>query len=230
MTYLLISNKSWHQHLPKAITEAVGSTCHLISTKDNFNYEHVKELAPKYIFVTHWSDIIPAKLYENFEIIIFHMTDLPYGRGGSPLQNLIMADKKHTKISAIKCEAGLDTGAIYLKKDLSLQGSAQQIFARATDIMFLMMIEIINTQPTPVAQHGECSIFKRRSPEQSDLFSFSQQHQHIEKIYDFIRMLDCDGYPHAFLQLHDYRLSFRDAELKNNKVKCSVVIERKNEQ
>ena len=47
------------------------------------------------------------------------MTDLPYGRGGSPLQNLIVRGHKHTMISAIKCVKELDAGPIYLKKPLT---------------------------------------------------------------------------------------------------------------
>jgi len=37
--------------------------------------------------------IILKEIFENYEIILFHMTDLPYGRGGSPLQNLIVRGK-----------------------------------------------------------------------------------------------------------------------------------------
>ena len=44
------------------------------------------------------------------------MTDLPYGRGGSPLQNLIANKIYDTKISAIRAEGGIDTGRIYLKE------------------------------------------------------------------------------------------------------------------
>ena len=43
------------------------------------------------------------------------MTDLPYGRGGSPLQNLIKKNHKSTMLSAIECQDNLDSGDIYLK-------------------------------------------------------------------------------------------------------------------
>jgi len=50
------------------------------------------------------------------------MTDLPFGRGGSPLQNLIVRGFTHTKLSALRVEKGLDTGDIYLKEDLEQYG------------------------------------------------------------------------------------------------------------
>ena len=46
------------------------------------------------------------------------MTDLPYGRGGSPLQNLIARGFLETKISAILVEKQLDAGPVYLKMEL----------------------------------------------------------------------------------------------------------------
>ena len=70
------------------------------------------------------------------------MTDLPYGRGGSPLQNLIVRGHSETKISALKVEKKLDTGDIYLKKNLSLEGSAQKIFQRANTSIIDMIKEI----------------------------------------------------------------------------------------
>ena len=45
---------------------------------------------------------IDKSIYEKHECILFHMTDLPFGRGGSPLQNLLLRDIEKTKISLIK--------------------------------------------------------------------------------------------------------------------------------
>lgn len=69
------------------------------------------------------------------------MTDLPFGRGGSPLQNLLSRGIYHTKLSAIRVSAGLDTGSVYLKNDLDiLEGSAEKIFRRAGEIIFKEML------------------------------------------------------------------------------------------
>ena len=45
---------------------------------------------------------MPSEIIRNYECICFHETDLPFGRGGSPIQNLIVRGFKTTKISAIK--------------------------------------------------------------------------------------------------------------------------------
>jgi methionyl-tRNA formyltransferase len=135
------------------------------------------------------------------------MTDLPFGRGGSPLQNLIARGYKRTKISAIRVADGIDTGDVYLKKNLELDGSASEIFVRAAAIIEDMISEIIINEPTPKPQFGEIIEFKRRQPRESDMKDLSD----LEMIYDQIRMLDCEGYPHAFLETTYYKVEFTNA-------------------
>ena len=38
-----------------------------------------------------------------------------------------------------------------------------------------------------------------------------------EKLYDRIRMLDCDGYPPAFIETKDFRFEFSRASLRSEK-------------
>ena len=170
----------------------------------------IAEKSVDYIFFIHWSDLIPKEIYENYKCIVFHMTDLPYGRGGSPLQNLIVRGHTETKISAIKVEQGLDTGSIYLKRDLSLYGSAEEIFIRGDKIIMEMIHEIITNDIAPTPQSGEPSLFKRRKPEDSDISNLDS----IEQIYDYIRMLDAEGYPKAFITKGSIKIEFFRATLK----------------
>ena len=66
----------------------------VIRDKKDLNIKYINEINPRFIFFAHWSSIIPKSIHEDFECVIFHMTDLPYGRGGSPLQNLIVRGHK----------------------------------------------------------------------------------------------------------------------------------------
>lgn len=86
-----------------------------IKDKQDLTVERLERINPQYVFLPHWSYIIPKKVYENFNCVIFHMTDLPFGRGGSPLQNLISRGIYRTKISAIRCSKILDGGDVFLK-------------------------------------------------------------------------------------------------------------------
>ena len=123
--FIILSEKKWHENLFFNLKKKFSKDKWIhISKKEDFNYENLLSMNPTKIFIPHWSYIIPNEIYNHFDCIVFHMTDLPYGRGGSPLQNLIVRGHKLTKISAIKVQKGLDTGAVYLKKELSLFGTA----------------------------------------------------------------------------------------------------------
>ncbi|APF25998.1 putative methionyl-tRNA formyltransferase [Clostridium sporogenes] len=193
----------------------------IVTNKDNLTYEKVREINPEYIFFPHWSWVIPKEIYETFNCIVFHMTDLPFGRGGSPLQNLIERGIENTKISAIKVDDGIDTGDIYFKESLNLNGTADEIFIRASQIIFNKMIpKIINEKILPKKQSGEVIQFKRRNSSQSEILSNFD----LGKIYDYIRMLDGEEYPKAFIKFGKYKLEFSRASLKNNKIIADVEI------
>ncbi len=182
--------------------------------------EIVKWHNPDYIFFPHWSWKIPPEIFEKYECIAFHMTDLPYGRGGSPLQNLIIRGATKTKITAFRVTEEMDAGPIYLKEDLSLKGSAQEILNRTDEIIEGMIDTIKRNYIKPTPQQSEPSTFKRRTPEQSDIRACTD----AEEIYNHIRMLDGPGYPSAYLEILGKRFEFTDAHLDGDKVIARVAI------
>ncbi len=150
------------------------------------------------------------------------MTDLPFGRGGSPLQNLIVRGIENTKISAISVTREIDAGDIYFKKDLNLNGNADEIFVRASKIIFNNMIpEIITNNMNPSKQDGEIVFFERRKPEQSEV---SSAVENINSFYDMIRMLDGEGYPKAYIKYGKYKLEFSRAKFNGQEIVADVTI------
>ena len=187
---LIVSEKSWNKELVSYLQSTMPQYAfYLISQKEDFTVERIGSISPVKIFIPHWSYIIPSAIFERYECIVFHMTDLPYGRGGSPLQNLIVRGLTATKLSALRVEVGLDTGPVYLKMDLSLSGTAEEIFVRVNKLVGKMIVEIIQNNLQPVPQEGDPVVFKRRKPEQSDMSGLEK----LEEIFDYIRMLDADG-------------------------------------
>lgn len=220
MTCVLAINKIWHPSLAENLETRTQNKFHTISCPTQLTDEILSDINPKYIFFPHWSNIIPAEIYKKFECVIFHMTDLPFGRGGSPLQNLIARKIYQTKITALRCEENLDSGPVYLKKPLSLHGRAQDIYFQATLIIEDMIVDIIKNKLTPVAQEGEIVTFQRRKPEQSNIEKLDD----LTSIYDSIRMLDADGYPKAFLETEHYKLEFSHAVINNDEIQANVKI------
>jgi len=185
---------------------------HLISNSEALTEEFIQKINPNYIFFLHWSWIIPKNIYNNFNCVLFHMTDLPYGRGGSPLQNLIMNKVYKTKISAIKVSENIDSGDIYLKENLDIStGSAQDIFKRSSQITFEKMIpEFLSSKLSAKEQSGEIVTFKRRTPEQSSIKTVKDLS--LTSLYDFIRMLDGEGYPKAYIEIENIKIEFSQVD------------------
>ena len=150
------------------------------------------------------------------------MTDVPYGRGGSPLQNLISRGHRKTQLTALQMTAEFDAGPVYKKRELSLEGgTAEEIFQRASRLSCEMALEISTGQPTPTEQAGEVVLFSRRKPAESQL---PVRHMDLSSVFDHIRMLDAEGYPKAFLEVGDLRFEFSRAALYYNGIEADVKI------
>lgn len=226
MNYIIATSRPWNEILAKRLEEKTGHTFHLVTRKEDLVLEHLQKIQPRYIFFPHWSFVIPKQIFKSYECVIFHMTDLPYGRGGSPLQNLIQRGHKETKISALRCEQEMDAGPIYLKRPLCLEGAGSEIFLRAACIIEEMIEKIVRETPTPSPQEGKPVLFQRRTPGESDLASASIHD--LNDFFDFIRMLDAEGYPRAFLDIHNHRLEFSRVQMEQDKLVGSFVLYKQN--
>lgn len=215
MKIIIATVKSWNILRAQALREACAGRHEVIIYTDRkeLTENNVRNFNPDYILFPHWSYFIPAEITENWECVVFHMTDLPYGRGGSPLQNLIVRGHTETKISAIRVTQTLDGGPVYMKRPLSLAGSAQEIFVRCADTIFTEMIPLfLRGKLTPMPQEGEPTVFKRRKPEEGKI----TPDMDLKKLYDYIRMLDAEGYPRAYADFGGYRLEFEQAALSQD--------------
>ncbi|MHA1114307.1 MAG: methionyl-tRNA formyltransferase, partial [Alphaproteobacteria bacterium] len=218
--YLVATVKPWNlaafaRHVPN-----LPGKWHLITAPEELTPELIDALRPRYVFFPHWSWKVPDAVLAATECVCFHMTDLPYGRGGSPLQNLIARGHTETKVSALRMVAEMDAGPIYLKRPLALDGSAQAIFERLADLVYGMAAEIAADAPKPVPQSGPVTVFARRKPEQSRLPAAGG----IDALYDHIRMLDADTYPRAFTTHGGFRLEFTDARIEDGALRAHVAI------
>ena len=221
-TYLVATTKSWNLTAFERVRPTLpDGYWHLICNKDDLTLELIDRIAPRYIFFPHWSWLVPEVITDRVECVCFHATDLPFGRGGSPIQNLIARGHRETMISALRMVRELDAGPIYLKRPLSLGGSARDIFARIGDLTMEMISAIATIEPEPQPQSGEAVIFPRRTPDESEIPVFAD----MRGLYDHIRMLDADSYPSAFVDYGPWRLTFGAAELDGGEDSVSARVQ-----
>lgn len=212
MNYLVATTKLWNIEAFHQFSPDLPGDWHLISSPEALTEGLLQQLNPAYIFFPHWSWKVPASITSQYPCVCFHMTDLPFGRGGSPLQNLILRGFTSTQLTALQMTDALDAGPVYAKQPLSLEGSAEQIFRRAAPIVYHLIERIIQQRITPVPQQGESEYFQRRTPEQSEL----PPEADANALYDVIRMLDADSYPRAFIQHGQWRLELSQAHMDND--------------
>jgi methionyl-tRNA formyltransferase len=196
-----------------------GHNVYVIKRNQDLIYETIDRKNPEWVFFPHWSWPIPREIYETFKCVVFHMTDLPFGRGGTPLQNLISRKIFKTRISAIKVTNGIDEGDIYWQSgmiDIGF-GSANEILKKISDRIFNDGIPyILDYNPIPQKQEGRVVHFDRWRD--SELKRMND----VEDYYDFIRMSDGEGYPRATIShrniVNDIKIKFFDAKLEDGKV------------
>ena len=223
LDFIVAAIGEWNKDTFDRYTKGISGNWHFTSTPEELN-KLLETVNPKYIFFPHWRWIVPKPVVVKYECICFHMTDVPYGRGGSPLQNLIVRGHKKTVLTALRMEEGMDTGPIYFKEPLGLDGTAQDIYLRATELSWKMITYFISEKPVPVQQKGEVTIFKRRNQEDSLIPEGSS----LEQVFDYIRMLDAPDYPKAFIENKNYRFEFEAAQFDKNELTASVKITLRN--
>lgn len=219
-TYVVIGSKPWNRRVFDERLSRLPGCWSFIARREELTSEALRTLRPRYVFFLHWSWKVPEAVVREFECVCFHMTDVPYGRGGSPLQNLIARGHRETKLTALRMSEQFDAGPVYLKLPLTLEGTAEEVYVRAGELSADMIGTIIRRRPRPRAQKGEITVFRRRRPEESEIPPCAS----LTRIHDFIRMLDADGYPKAFIDHAGFRYEFGRAALYDGRVMADVVI------
>ena len=200
--FLFVGYREWaknvHSRLKLKMT-IVDSNKELINLLSKNSYEH--------IFLVGWSSIIPDYILQKSNFYCVHPSELPYYRGGSPIQHQILDGLKSSYVTLFKIEGELDSGPIFSKQQISLEGEINDVLtniANASTILINNFIDAyINNNLIFTPQNEEQkTLFKRRKPEESEITINEIENNSAEFIYNKIRCLQ-DPYPNAFLTCKD---------------------------
>jgi methionyl-tRNA formyltransferase len=116
----------------------------------------------RYVFFLNWSSYVSPNILRAAECVNFHCTVLPYGRGGGPIENLILRGHTETVITAHRMVEELDAGPIYAQSGpVSLAGTKAEILDRFVEPVVSMIRQIVTEEPEPYPQVGEVVRFSR---------------------------------------------------------------------
>jgi|TARA_B100000586_G_scaffold126882_1_gene91656 methionyl-tRNA formyltransferase len=220
LVYLFCAYRDWALKLFQKLKKKYPDM-YLLSSPKKLTINYLKRKKPEIIFFPDWSWIIPNEIISNYKCICFHESNLPKFRGGSPIQNQIIRGITKTKTTAFIMNEKIDAGDIILQKDLSLEGSIQEIFSRMSENDYSLILKIMNGKYKRRKQSGKPTTYSRRKPKESELKSLNHS---INYLYNFIRMLE-DPYPNAFIRIGKQKLIFKKAIYNNKKLSLEVKIE-----
>jgi len=151
------------------------------------------------LFLVSATEIISDDILSlfNFSLVI-HGSDLPQGRGWSPVTWQVLEGKKEIKLSLFEAANPVDTGGIWKKIDLKVEDNAlfPEIMQAITNgTLELMDFALLNLSDIRVsAQIGQPTYYPRRALKDSELFP----EQTIGEIFNLIRICDPKRYPAFF--------------------------------
>ena len=194
---ILTSKKSWFLKYAYDLEKKIKSL--------NYNvkifFDHTKIKESNITFILSYEKIIPEKyLIKSKNNIVVHASDLPKGKGWSPLTWQILNGKLNIPISLFEAEKKIDSGKIYIKdivktKKTDLLNELRLKLAKKTIELCLKFLKnknyfIFHSNK----QKGKSSYFKKRIPEDSKI--------NIKKTliqnFNLLRVSDYDNYPSYF--------------------------------
>lgn len=124
----------------------------------------VLALKPQVVFFLNWSRKVPDSVLTSTTAVNFHCTDLrrSYGRGGHPIENLLMRGYTETVISAHVMTSEIDAGPVYgVSPPFSLAGTKHDIRERFIQPTADLMVQIVRGELQPKPQEGQPVLFQR---------------------------------------------------------------------
>lgn len=143
--------------------------------------------------------IVPAEQRARFGLnLVVHASDLPKGRGWSPLTWQILEGKDRVVVTLFEAVEELDAGQIYLQHELSFEGHelVDELREQLDAATRALVLRFVQSWPdvTPREQRGEPSFYPRRRPADSRL----DIDRPLRESFALLRVVDNDRYPAFF--------------------------------
>ena len=203
MRIACVGYRDWALNIYDRLASQSDNQFLIFRSKSQFDEQTLRDFRPNFVLFYGWSWIIHSTVIENFQCIMLHPSPLPRYRGGSPLQNQIIAGETDSMVTLFLMDAGIDTGPILAQRKFSLEGGIADIFQRISLIGFELTMELITSGLNSIPQNEDQATFaRRRKPEESEITIGEITNKTAEYLYNKIRMLQ-SPYPNAFIRTAD---------------------------
>lgn len=176
-------------------------------------YSHSEVVSGDILFLLSCTKIFKQLNLNKYNLVI-HESDLPEGKGWSPVSWKILEGKSKIPIVLFEAVENVDAGPIFIKDYLIFEGhelinEIRKIQGEKTIKLALQFVSTINDIACH-EQKGESSFYPRRTPKDSEL----DINKSIKEQFNLFRIVDNEKYPAFFVYKdHKYLLKiYKDNE------------------
>lgn len=155
------------------------------------------------LFLISCNEIVPYIVRGRYRAsLVVHASDLPEGRGWSPLVWQILGGRNRIAVTLLEADDCVDSGAIWQKRWLEFDGT--ELYDEINESLFSVELELMNyavdnmdSVDPQVQDKVGASWYPRRTPDLSRI----DVHRPLAEQFDLLRVADPERYPAYF----DYR-------------------------
>lgn len=183
--------------LPSAVKSvAVKYNLPVIET-ENINeekfYNTIKEFLPELSIVVSYGKIIPKQIISLHRIgmVNIHFSLLPKYRGAAPVQWVLINGEKETGITAFWMDEGMDTGNIFIQKQIAVDENDN--YYTLLDKIIQLGLPLLDELITKISENKIVSIPQQGNPTYAPMIKKSQAKidwaQPASKVHNLVRAL-----------------------------------------
>lgn len=152
------------------------------------------------VFILNYTKILKESFLKKNKLnLVVHASALPKGKGFSPLQWQILKNKNRIPMNLFKAENKVDSGEIYEKSSIKLNGDElyDELREKQAKETINIITKFLNKFPKikGIRQKGNSTFFRKRNPNDSKL----DINLSIKKNFQNLRVANNNGWPAYFI-------------------------------
>lgn len=204
VTFLMDKANNWIEHHLKQSKNFISDSKFTFQT----SHDPAETSNQDIVFILGYTKILgPEFLKKNKLNLVVHESDLPLGRGFSPVQWQILEGKTKISICLIEASEPVDSGDVVFKSSFTLGGHElyDEIRLKQAAGTFKAISDFLGAYPdfTRTKQAGKGSLYPRRRPKDGEL----DVDKSVRDQFNLLRIGNNEDWPSYFcIDGHEYVL------------------------
>lgn len=154
------------------------------------------------VFILGYTTILPLDFLKRNKLnLIVHESDLPAGKGFSPVQWQVLSGKTNIPVCLLEAAEKVDSGDIILRTEMQLNGDElwSEIRQKQAQVTIKLIEQFLEAYPrfSRTPQSGNETYFEKRSEKDDEL----NVQKSIAELFNQLRVADNERFP-AFFRMH----------------------------